>query len=137
METSCVPISASDCKHMPSDIACIAIFPTHVTIHDPILPCLGYTHLSFVRQISASRGPQGREGKKGKENTCIAVSDLADHLPLKLECRTFASYCMYVQSVPLQTSVAWLLLLLHDGDRKPRICTSECRSGAATKNARS
>lgn len=80
-----VPISASDCKHMPSDIHAL-LFALRMRRYEFLFYCVEGTHLGFLRRASASAppAPQGRR----TYNTRIAVSNLACHLPLKLECRT-------------------------------------------------
>lgn len=117
---------------MPSDLHVIAGFPAHVTTRKPILPRLRCALEISQTDISLCDTPN----KKNKQYTYRNISLGVPPAP-QVRMPNLPSYCMYstCQSVPLQTSVAWPLL--HDGDRKPRICTSECRSGAATKNARS
>lgn len=80
-----VPISASDCKHMPSDIHAL-LFALRMRRYEFLFYCVEGTHLGFLRRASASAppAPQGRR----TDNTRIAVSNLACHLLLKLECRT-------------------------------------------------
>lgn len=74
-----VPISASDCKHMPSDIRAL-LFALQIRRYKFLGILLRLIHALWVPPPLSPR-------KKNKIDTRIAVSNLACHLPLKLECR--------------------------------------------------